>query len=37
MSQGGGPKGLTGHWGSALHSYILYHHQHITQPLLLEQ
>ena len=33
------PKGLTGHWGSTLHSYILYqyHHQHVTQPLLLEQ
>lgn len=27
------------HWGSTLHSYILYqyHHQHVTQPLLLEQ
>jgi hypothetical protein len=26
------------HWGSTLHSYILYqyHHQHVTQPLLLE-
>ncbi len=33
------PKGLIGHWGSTLHSYILYqyHHQHVTQPLLLEQ
>jgi len=33
------PKGITGHWGSTLHSYILYqyHHQHVTQPLLLEQ
>ena len=33
------PKGITGHWGSKLHSYILhqYHHQHVTQPLLLEQ
>ncbi len=31
------PKGMTGHWGSTLHSYILhqYHHQHVTQPLLL--
>lgn len=29
----------TGHWGSTLHSFILYqyHHQHVTQPLLLEQ
>jgi len=28
-----------GHWGSKLHSFILYqyHHQHVTQPLLLEQ
>ena len=27
------------HWGSTLHSFILYqyHHQHVTQPLLLEQ
>ena len=27
------------HWGSQLHSFILYqyHHQHVTQPLLLEQ
>ena len=34
------PEGITkGHWGSTLHSYILhqYHHQHVTQPLLLEQ
>ena len=33
------PKGITGHWGSTLHSYLLYqyHHQHVTQPLLLEQ
>jgi len=33
------PKGITGHWGSTLQSYILYqyHHQHVTQPLLLEQ
>jgi hypothetical protein len=33
------PKGITGHWGSTLRSYILYqyHHQHVTQPLLLEQ
>ena len=29
----------SGHWGSNLHSFILYqyHHQHVTQPLLLEQ
>ena len=29
----------SGHWGSSLHSFILYqyHHQHVTQPLLLEQ
>lgn len=28
-----------GHWGSGLQSFILYqyHHQHVTQPLLLEQ
>lgn len=28
-----------GHWGSTLRSFILYqyHHQHVTQPLLLEQ
>ncbi|MCP4475089.1 MAG: transposase [Gammaproteobacteria bacterium] len=28
-----------GHWGNTLHSFILYqyHHQHVTQPLLLEQ
>lgn len=28
-----------GHWGSTLHSFMLYqyHHQHVTQPLLLEQ
>lgn len=28
-----------GHWGSTLQSFILYqyHHQHVTQPLLLEQ
>jgi hypothetical protein len=27
------------HWGKELHSFILYqyHHQHVTQPLLLEQ
>ena len=34
------PEGITkGHWGSTLRSYILhqYHHQHVTQPLLLEQ
>jgi len=34
------PEGIRGgHWGSTLHSYILYqyHHQHVTQPLLLEQ
>ena len=34
------PEGITHkHWGSTLHSYILhqYHHQHVTQPLLLEQ
>lgn len=34
------PDGIRGgHWGSTLHSYILhqYHHQHVTQPLLLEQ
>ena len=33
------PKDITGHWGSTLHSYILhqYYHQHVTQPLLLEQ
>jgi hypothetical protein len=33
------PKGITGHWGSTLHSYILhqYHHQHVTPPLLREQ
>ncbi len=29
----------SGHWGSNLQSFILYqyHHQHVTQPLLLEQ
>jgi len=28
-----------GHWGPTLHGFILYqyHHQHVTQPLLLEQ
>lgn len=34
------PEGISaGHWGSTLHSFILYqyHHQHVTQPLLLEQ
>lgn len=34
------PTGISsGHWGSTLHSFILYqyHHQHVTQPLLLEQ
>ena len=34
------PEGIrSGHWGSSLHSFILYqyHHQHVTQPLLLEQ
>jgi hypothetical protein len=33
------PKDGKGHWGSTLHRYILYpyHHQHVTQPLLLEQ
>lgn len=33
------PQGIRGHWGSELRSYILhqYHHQHVTQPLLLEQ
>jgi len=34
------PGGIRGkHWGSTLHSFILYqyHHQHVTQPLLLEQ
>jgi len=34
------PQGIhNDHWGSTLHSFILYqyHHQHVTQPLLLEQ
>ena len=34
------PDGIQGkHWGSTLRSFILYqyHHQHVTQPLLLEQ
>ncbi len=33
------PESVRGHWGSKLQSYILhqYHHQHVTQPLLLEQ
>ena len=33
------PKGIRNHWGSTLQSFILYqyHHQHVTQPLLLEQ
>ena len=34
------PEGIyNGHWGSTLHRFILYqyHHQHVTQPLLLEQ
>lgn len=34
------PAGISeGHWGSTLHSFIVYqyHHQHVTQPLLLEQ
>lgn len=33
------PNDCKGHWGSTLHSYILYqyHHQPVTQPLLLEQ
>ena len=34
------PSGIRGkYWGSTLHSYILYqyHHQQVTQPLLLEQ
>jgi hypothetical protein len=34
------PEGIrSDHWGSSLHSFILYqyHHQHVTQPLLLEQ
>lgn len=28
-----------GHWGATLHGFLLYqyHHQHVTQPLLLEQ
>ena len=33
------PAGIRdGHWGQDLHSFILhqYHHQHVTQPLLLE-
>ncbi len=33
------PAGIRdGHWGQELHSFILYqyHHQHVTQPLLLE-
>jgi hypothetical protein len=33
------PAGIRdGHWGKELHSFILYpyHHQHVTQPLLLE-
>ena len=33
------PEGIRNHWGSTLQSFILYqyHHQHVTQPLLLEQ
>ncbi len=34
------PPGIhKGHWGNTLHSFMLYqyHHQHVTQPLLLEQ
>lgn len=33
------PKDCNHHWGSTLHRFILYqyHHQHVTQPLLLEQ
>ena len=32
------PEGLNGcHFGNNLISYILYHHQHVTQPLLLKQ
>ena len=33
------PNGIRNHWGSTLQSFILYqyHHQHVTQPLLLEQ
>jgi len=33
------PKDIRNHWGSMLQSFILYqyHHQHVTQPLLLEQ
>jgi hypothetical protein len=33
------PAGIRdGHWGNTLHSFIVhqYHHQHVTQPLLLE-
>ena len=33
------PSSIRAQWGSTLHSFILYqyHHQHVTQPLLLEQ